>query len=329
MAVITNTFQSTSAKVNREELSAVVDRSDPEDTPIYSTINKVSFKTITPEWATDSLAAPADNAQLEGDQFSFNATTPAVRIKTYTQIFRKSGIISNSQEEADNIGIEQIAEQKTKAAIELKKDVEWAIVASNAQTAGATRKFGSLSTWITSNASRGATGANGGYNTGTTLTTAPTPGTQRALTQALLDSVMQQGYQNGANFRYVFVSPYVKSVFVSFMSNSNVASFRYAVDGNGKNTIVSTADYYDGPYGKVMIMPNRVMSGSASLARNVFLVDPDRLEFGWFRKIKSVPNLANDADATKYVILGEGALKVKNEKGVGVVADVFGLTASS
>ena len=40
MATITNTFLSTSARGNREELSNVVDRITPEDTPIYSMIEK-------------------------------------------------------------------------------------------------------------------------------------------------------------------------------------------------------------------------------------------------------------------------------------------------
>ena len=34
MAVVSNTFQSTSSNTNREELSDVVDIIDPEDTPI-------------------------------------------------------------------------------------------------------------------------------------------------------------------------------------------------------------------------------------------------------------------------------------------------------
>jgi len=45
MAVIANTFQSTSAVGNREELSDVVSRITPEDTPIYSMIEKIKFKT--------------------------------------------------------------------------------------------------------------------------------------------------------------------------------------------------------------------------------------------------------------------------------------------
>ncbi len=329
MPVVANTFQSTSAKGNREELSSVINRITPEDTPIYSLIDKISFDTTHPEWLVDDLAAPAANIQLEGDEYTFGATTPAVRYGTYTQIMRKDGIISGTQDATNNVGVEQVRYQKLKKGIELRKDAEFAIVDTNAQVAGATREFGSLNTWIVTNESRGATGADGGYSVGTGLTTAPTNGTQRAFTKVLLDTVMQQGYVSGANFRHCVVSPYVKSVFVTFMSDTNVASFRYAAADGKNNSIIANADVYEGPFGKVMIHPNRVMATSATQARNAFLIDPEHLSFGWFRKIAEDKEVAKTGDAKKFVLIGEGALKVHNEKGLGVVADVFGLTAST
>ena len=330
MAVVTNTFQTTSAKGNREELSDVVSRITPEDTPIYSMASKVSFATTHPEWETDSLAAPADNVQLEGDEYTFGATTAAVRMGNYTQIMRKEGIISGTQDATNNAGnVEQVKYQKLKKGVELRKDVEYSIVAANASVAGATRKSGSLSTWITSNVSRGASGANGGYSSGTGLTVAPTNGTQRAFTKTILDTVAQSGYVSGANYRYLVVSPYVKSVFVTFMSDSNVAAFRNMAESGKGNTIVANADVYAGPFGTVTVVPNRVMAGAAGLARNAFFVDPEYLEYGWFRKIAEDKDVAKTGDAQKFVLIGEGALKIRNEAGFGVAADLFGLTSST
>jgi hypothetical protein len=330
MAVVANTFQTTSAVGNRETLSDVVSRITPEDTPIYSMIEKTTFKGTHPEWETEELASPAANIQLEGDEYSFGATVAPARLGNYTQIMRKEGIISETQDVVDEAGnIQKVKHQKLKKGVELRKDVEYAIVDTNASVGGATREFGSLNTWLTSNVSRGATGANGGFSSGTGLTVAPTNGTLRAFTKTLLDDVMQQGYVSGANFRHAFVSPYNKKVFVTFMSDTNVASFRYAASSGKNNSIVANADIYEGPFGKVMIHPNRVMAGSATLARNVFLVDSEYLEFGWLRKIKEDKDVAKTGDAKKFVLIGEGALKVKNEKGLGVVADVFGLTAST
>jgi hypothetical protein len=291
-------------------------------------IEKDSFKTTHPEWETDALAAPADNIQVEGDDYAFGATTPAVRVGNYTQIMSASGILSGSQDATDNAGsVEQVRYQKIKKGIQLRKDVEFAIVSANASVGGTTRRSGSLSTWLTSNVSRGAGGSNGGFSGAVTV--APTNGTQRAFTKTIMDTVMQTGYVNGANFKHLCVSPYVKGVFVTFMSDTNVASFRYAAASGKDNTIIANADVYEGPFGKVMVHPNRVMAGSAAVARNAFFIDPEFIRYGWFRKIKEDKEVAKTGDATKFVILGEGALKPTNEKGLGVAADLFGLTAST
>jgi hypothetical protein len=78
-----------------------------------------------------------------------------------------------------------------------------------------------------------------------------------------------------------------------------------------------------------MIHPNRVQAGAAGLARNAFFIDTEFAEFDWLRKIQEDKDVAKTGDADKGVIIGEGTLKVKNEKGLGVAADLFGLTAST
>ena len=327
MAVEGGTFSSTSAVGNRQEIDDIVSRITPEDTPIYSMIDKDKTRSTSPEWETDRLRAPAANAQLEGDIYAFGSITPAVRLKNYTQILRQGWVVTNTQEAVDNVGnVEKFAEKKIKSGIEVRKDVELSIVSNTASVGGLTRVSGGLPTWLTTNADRGSTGANGGYVGG--VTTVAALGTQRAFTKALLDKVMGMVYSSGGNLRSIVVSPYTKSVFVTFMSDTNVAPFRYAVTGK-KNTIIGTADAYAGPYGEVNVIPNRVMANAVTVARNVFLIDPDLLSWTWLRPIQEDPNLAKTHDARKGMIIGEGCLKVKNEAGLGVVADIFGTTAST
>jgi hypothetical protein len=329
MAAPDNTVLSTVAVGNREELDNVVSRITPEDTPIYTMSGKEKATSTHPEWEIDELEAPGENIQTEGDDYTFDPSDQPARVGNHTQIVRKTGIISNTQEAVSNAGnIVKIAEKKIKKGIEVRKDIELAIVTNRASVAGATRVMGGLPTWLTSNVSRGAGGSNGGFNSGTGLTVAETTGTQRAFTKALLDTVMQSCYQQGANVTKVVCSPYAKSVFVTFMSDANVAEFRYAVDGKGKNTIVGTADIYEGPFGKVMVEPNRVMS-TADVARRVFLIDTDMISMKTLRPIHEDTGLAKTGDNKKFAIIGETTLKVHNEAGLGVIADVFGMTVSS
>lgn len=329
MAAPSNTTLSTTAVGNREQLSDIVSRITPEDTPIYSMAGKTKTKGTHPEWEIDALAPPGENAQTEGDDYTFAEVPSPVRVGNYTQIFRKDWIISNTQQAVENAGnIVKAAKAKVKKGIEIRKDFELAILTNRATVAGAKRYFGGLPSWLTTNVARNS-GSNGGFNAGTGLTVAETPGTLRAFTKTLLDATMQAAYQAGANVSKAVVSPYNKSVFVTFMSDSNVASFRYSADEKGKKTIVGTADFYEGPFGKVMIEPNRVMSVDADRARRVFLLDPEMVDVEMLRPIQEDPDVAKTGDSTKGVIIGEGTLKVKNEAGLGVIADVFGLTAAT
>ena len=329
MAVITNTFTTQAPPAgNRESLSDVVSRITPEDTPIYSMIGRESADSIYPEYEIDALAAPAANVQTEGDVYTFNAISAVTRVGSRMQIMRKSWVVSKTQESVSNAGnAEKIKTVKLKRAIEIKKDTELAIVSNNASVGGATRIMGGLPSWLTTNVSRGSGGSNGGFTSGNTV--AATNGTQRAFTKALLDATMQSAYQSGANVKHVVVSPYVKSVFVTFMSDTNVAPFRMAVDATGKRTIVATADLYDGPFGKVSVIPNRIMANSAGVARNAFLIDDEMLSMLVLRPIQADKNVVSNADADVGVIIGEHTLKVSNEAGNGVVADIFGLTSST
>lgn len=330
MAVITNTFTTATPVGNREALSDIISMITPRDTPTYSDISHPSVDRAFFEWEIDTLAAPAANAQLEGDTFTFAAVSPVVRVAEYTQILRKDWSISGSQESSNNAGdAEKRKRVQLKRGIEIRKDVELSIVSNVASVGGQTRVSGGLPSWITTNDSRGAGGADGGYSSGTKLTVAATNGTQRAFTQALLDAVMQSCYQAGANVKKAYVSPYAKGVFVTFMSNANVASYRYMAENGDRNMIVSNADIYASPWGEIEVVPNRVMANAVTVARNVFLVDPEMLGWAWFRPIANVPDLAKTADSEQGVILGEGGLKVMNEAGCGVVADIFGTTAST
>lgn len=333
MAKITNTFTSDLAKVNRESLDNVISQITPEDTPVYSMIGSGKAEATYEEWAIDALATPAANVQAEGDEYTFAAISPVTRVGNYTQIMRKDFIISETQQAVNNAGqAEQYKRKKLNKGIELKKDLELALVSNIASVATNTgRKLGGLPSWITTNVSRGASGANGGFDSGTKLTVAATNGTQRAFTKALLDNVMQQVFNAGGNAKYLVTSPYVKTVFSLFMNDSSVIPLRIDGKSGGKNTITSTVDAYRGDFDTITIMPNRVMATSAGVARNALVLDPallSCLKLRPFAEDKKA-SMNKTGDAQKCVIIGETTLKVGNEAGLGIIADLFGLNAAA
>ena len=58
MAKIANTFVTTDAVGNREELADVVDRVLRDETPLYSMIRKEGAASTYPEWETDAIEEP-------------------------------------------------------------------------------------------------------------------------------------------------------------------------------------------------------------------------------------------------------------------------------
>jgi len=327
MATVANTVLTTAAIGNREELDDFVSMITPTDTPIYTMAGKEKASSKHPEWEYEDLDAVADNAQPEGNEYTFDAVTPPTRVGNYTQIFTKTFRFSGTQQAVDNAGnVEKRAHEMMKKGKALRKDIEKSIIQNTASTNSDPRRSGGLPTWLTSNVSRGANGgASGGFAGG--VTTVETTGDLRAWTKTLTDSVLQQVYESGGDVTTVVVSPYNKGVFATFMSDSNVASFRYAA-GKGTKTIIGTADIYESPWGPVKVMPNRVMSNSAADARRVFALDPAMVKWMTLRNIQK-DKVAKTGDAENGVLIAEGCLKVANEAGIGVIADVYGLTASS
>lgn len=326
MATVANTVLTTAAIGNREELDDFVSMITPTDTPIFTMAGKEKADSKHPEWEYEDLDTTGDNAQPEGNEYTFDAVTAPTRVGNYTQIFTKTFRFSGTQQAVSNAGnAEKRAHELMKKGKALRKDIEYSLIVNTASTNTDPRRSGGLPTWLTSNVSRGSGGSSGGFSSG--VTTVETTGTLRAWTKAQTDTVLQSIYQEGGDVTTVVVSPYNKGVFATFMSDSNVASFRYAA-GKGTNTIIGTADIYESPWGPVKVLPNRVMSTAAATARRVFALDPSMVKWCSLRPIQE-DKVAKTGDAENGVLLAEGCLKVVNEAGIGVVADVFGLTATT
>lgn len=333
MAQVTGTFSTYDAVGDREDLENTIYQITPEETPFISMIGSGKVKAIRHDWQTDTLAVPAANAQIEGDEYTYASVTPTSRLANYTQISWKTVVVTETQDAVDKAGrAKELAYQMAKKGVELKKDIEAAALSNVASLAGndtTARVAGGFAAWLTSNDDRGAGGADGGYNSGTGLVVAATNGTQRAFSKTLLDTVIGKVYASGGNPNTVMVSPYNKQVFSTFMSNANVAPFRNEVKpGTKQGTIMAAADAYLSDFGLLSVVPNRVMGTSAALARNVFVITPDMVERGVLRPIEQdIP--AKTGDANKRVIKTEWTLVVKNEAAHGIVADTFGLTATT
>lgn len=336
MAQPSNTFETYDAVGNRETLADQIYLITPDETPFLSMIGKKSVEGVHPEWQTDTLASPdADNNQPEGNDWVFQAVTATTRVGNYCQISDKRISVSGTQDVVSKAGRKsEMAREIAKKGQELKTDMEIILLSNQASSAGSgdaatNRKLGGLRAWLASNDSLGSGGATGGFNSSTGVVDAATNGTQRAFTKALLDGAISSAYVAGGNPTTLMVSPYVKTVFSTFMSDANVAQQRFAAKSTSQTTIVSAADAYLSDFGTLMVVPNRQMArAGAAYARNAFLLDPSMLKLGTLRDIRR-ENPAKTGDQEKKVLLVEYTLIVNNEAANAVVADLYGMTASS
>ncbi|WP_316176159.1 DUF5309 domain-containing protein [Bradyrhizobium sp. SZCCHNRI1073] len=340
MAQIANTYETydvSTAGGNREELADKIYQITPEETPFISLIGRKPVASTHPEWLIDSLASiDLNNNQPEGNDWTFQSITPPSRVGNYTQISDKKIIVSRTQDKTLKAGRKsELAREVAKKGVELRTDMEGILLSNQASLAGSgnaatNRKLGGFRAWLATNDSiGGGGGASGGFNTSTNVVDAATNGTQRAFTKTILDAVILSTYNAGGSPKTLMLSPYAKTVFSTFMADSNVAPQRYETPRNGQTTIVAAADMYLSDFGSISVVPNRQMArAGATVARNAFLIDPKMVSLGVFDDI-SLEKPAKTGDAEKRVLVTEYTLLVNNEAAHGVAADIFGLTSAS
>src|ERR1700739_4035834 len=189
MALPTNAFATYEAVGNREDLSDVIYRIDPTETPFMSGIEKEKATAVLHEWQTQALAAVnTSNAQLEGDAAIADQTTATVRLGNICQISRKVPQVTGTQRAVEHAGRDnEMAYQEMLKGLELKRDMEMSLVGTNkAKAAGASnvaRTTAAVLSWIKSNTAKGVGGADPSAADGTQIRT---DGTQRAFTEQSL-----------------------------------------------------------------------------------------------------------------------------------------------
>jgi hypothetical protein len=332
MTQASGTFSTYDSNRLREEFANAIYTISPEETPFMSLVDRESVVSKHPEWSTDSLASPSvTNQAIEGDEFAYTAPSATTRIGNYTEIATKQWLITRTDEKASKAGPKsELGYYRRKAGLELKTDMEVALIANKASVAGtdtAARKLAGFAAWITTNDSRGASGADGGFSGG--IVAVGTNGTQRAFSKALLDTVLLAAYTAGGSPSVAMMSPYNKQVFSSFMQGANTSIIYSNVKGSEQATIHSAADTYRSDFGVIDVVPNRQMARlNATACRNVLLIDTSKVAVGIFDDVHEVkPAITGDAE--KRVLIVEYTLIMKNEAAHGIIADTFGASVST
>lgn len=308
MAAPTNTFTTASAVGNREDLSDVIYKTSPTETPFFSLIGKGTASGIKHEWQTQALAAPGDNAAPEGDDAVAVAVTPTERLNNYCQIATKTVSVSGTQDAVNSAGRKkEFGYQMMLKSQELKLDMEFGLTRNSVAVTSGTRKSRGLIGWVdAANANSGAGYVAPNYRTNV----AQTDGTTRAFTEALLKDVCQKVFTSGGNPSVIMMGPVAKQTFSAFNGGSTKN-----IDSDDKK-VTAAVDVYVSDFGTLKAIPNRVMR-----SRDIAVLDPDMWSVDYLRPF-ATSDLGKTGDSTRKQIVVEYTLTCKNPLSNGFITDI-------
>ena len=278
-------YQTYDTKTNHEDLTDVLTKIGDMTTPVYSKLRKVSAKNTLHEWSTYEHDSAAVNAQIEGATYEYGALTAPSRLTNYTQIFRKTFQVSNTQQAVDPAGMEDEYAFRVQVALEaIGRDIEKALVtgSGNSGASGTGRELKGIMGFITTNISTGT-------------------GTGRALTEAELNSLIQNCYANGGRPDWLLGSYTQVNKLAQLMSSDRTYN-----DGNKEFT--SQMLVYSSPFGRLMVEGDSQVA-DAELA----VLQKDMWAVAQLRPVakKDTPETA---DAKNGVLIGELTLEARAEK---------------
>jgi len=307
MAAPTNTHVSTAAIGNREDLTDIIDRITPSETPFYSMIGKAKANNTLHEWQTQALRAAGVNAHAEGDDSTATAVTPQVRLGNRTQILKEVASVSRTQEAVDKAGSKgEMNKQLALKSAEMKLDLEFALT-RNSVTATAPRQLRGLPGWMNAaNVSSGVGYAAPNYVTNV----AQTDGTTRAFTEALLKDVAQKVYTAGGRPTVLMMGTLAKQTFSAFAGNAVRQK-----DADDKR-LMASVDVYASDFGTYKAVVNLQQR-----SRDVWMLQPDKWAFATLSPWQQT-ELAKTGDSDRKQIVMEGTLECINPAANGAILDI-------
>ena len=310
------TFETYGTVGIREDLADIIYNIAPTDTPFMSNVGKGSASGTYHEWQTDDLSAATDNKVNEGVAAPAAESSATTRVGNYTQIASKTVSVTGSNEVADAAGrASQMAYQLAKKGMELKRDMEKTLVGTDkAQVAGAAggtaRELGSVTSWIGTNCSVGATLGAAPTGDGTDIATS---GTERVLSDTILNGVIEDVWQSGGNPSMIMCGAFQKSKITGFTGNT--ATSRKFTDAEAKK-FINAVDVYVSDYGELNVVPNRLM-----LTDTLLVLQPDMWSVDTYRDFQT-KDLAVTGDFESKQLLVEYTLTSKNEAASGAIRDL-------
>lgn len=310
----TDTFDSAALK---ESLSPVFYDLFPMDTYFQNTVDKEDVINTQHQWIFDSLAAAANNKQIQGDVVTYATLATATRVSNYTQIARKAVVLSDTLTEGvSTVGQNSMGRAIMKSMKELKRDMELDLLGRQGSSAGATNSAaasGGVLAWIwgqstaTFNGNTIAATSSAGTTPGyaSAAVAGQTDGTTAAssITYTDIENGMELAWLDGGEPDTILCSSGQKKVIDAFTSRATRTA---DISDTDKLTVQGTVNLLVTSFGTVKVVMSRY------IPRNCLVgLQMDKWAIGQLRPPK-VKDMAKDGDATKKLMVTEYTLIARN-----------------
>jgi len=309
------TWTSSAAIGQREDLTDVITRIDPAETPIFSNAKREVTKAIYHEWQVQELTAASDtNYVNEGADYSYVNPTATTRLGNYHQISVQAAQVSGTLDAVDLAGrTKETAYVKIAKSLEQRRDIEKALCKNEARSASDARKAGKLMSYITNiNVISAST-----TPAGTGANVSDLAGTNAALTLAKIDAANLLAYTDGGTPDMMVVSPANKVAFSDLSSGSAVTNQLHMTSAK-EATIIGGVSMYLTDFGLLNVVIDRFNADD-----RIFLLDSDHYSIGHLPgRMFSVADVAAVGDASRFSITSEWTLIMKAPKAHAGVYDL-------
>lgn len=310
MGAPSGTFLTTAAIGNREDLTDLIYRISPTQTPLLNMASKTKATNTLHQWQVQDLAsAVTNNIQAEGDDAVAKTVTPTAKLINYTQISTKTVIVAGTQLAMNPAGRkDELGYQLSLASLEVKRDMESSATQLDVTSAG-TRQSRGLRGWCVDNVNQNS-GTLASYTASAGIGTGYTPGTLRAFTESQVKDVLQKCYTAGGEPDMIMLPPALKQTFSGFTGNAT------RMDKSEDAKLYSSVDFYVSDFGTLQCVPNRFQA-----TRDVFVLESAKWAIAYLRPFSTV-ELAKTGDAEKRELIVEWTVEARAPKASGVVYDV-------
>lgn len=283
----------------REDLIDVVTNVSPAETPLLKGLPMGPAATQTlHEYTTDTFASSADNAAIEGADFSAVDLTQPSRANNITQIFEKKIQVSGTEIAVDGV-VNAENYQINKTLVEHAKDMELAIMAGSraSGSSGVGRRMAGIINALTTNATTRASGSSLGETT--------------------LNDIMQMIY---GSTNEVATEIYIGAVLKRDISGFTAGSTKYTMAD--ERSLTNTVSIYESDFGVHKVFLHRDVPSGAN-AKMLVAINP-KYHLKSYLRPTFVKDMGVTGDNMKKMIISEMTLE---HRGQATGAAVGGFTS--